>query len=100
MVSEPKIKGRDDEKLSTESLVTVSAMIPIKRMSKSYIDKHVYWLMDMEISVDKLIRIQFKKKTKVFVAFLTADQNNNYSNFFFSLHFSPLISDKSTHFIF
>jgi hypothetical protein len=71
MVSEPKIKGRDDEKLSTESLVTVSAMIPIKRMSKSYIDKHVYWLMDMEISVDKLIRIQFKKKTKVFVAFLT-----------------------------
>jgi hypothetical protein len=71
MVSEPKIKGRDDEKLSTESLVTVSAMIPIKRMSQSYIDKHVYWLMDMEISVDKLIRIQFKKKTKVFVAFLT-----------------------------
>jgi hypothetical protein len=71
MVSEPKIKGRDDEKLSTESLVTVSAMIPIKRMSKSYIDKHVYWLMDMEISVEKLIRIQFKKKTKVFVAFLT-----------------------------
>lgn len=71
MVSEPKIKGRDDEKLSTESLVTVSAMIPIKRMSQSYIDKHVYWLMDMEISVEKLFRIQFKKKTKVFVAFLT-----------------------------
>jgi hypothetical protein len=42
MVSEPKIKGGDDEKLSTESLVTVSAMIPIKRVSKSYIDKHVY----------------------------------------------------------
>jgi hypothetical protein len=72
MVSEPKIKGGDDEKLSTESLVTVSAMIPIKRVSKSYIDKHVYWLMDMEISVQKLIRITIKKKKiKIFVAFLT-----------------------------